>query len=80
MKELAPPNVNLKRLYQNETLPNEPVLIIISPGADPSQELRELAADTVGVDKYHDVRITGLYSDIVVAYGIMFMKMIVRWI
>uniref|UniRef100_A0A3Q4HAW8 Cytoplasmic dynein 2 heavy chain 1 n=1 Tax=Neolamprologus brichardi TaxID=32507 RepID=A0A3Q4HAW8_NEOBR len=54
MKELSPPPLNLRRLY-TETMEWEPVLIIISPGADPSQELAELAAETVGRDNYHEV-------------------------
>ena len=36
MKELSPPALNLKRLVK-ETVPGEPILIVISPGADPSQ-------------------------------------------
>lgn len=55
MKELSPPPLNLRRLY-TETLEWEPVLIIISPGADPSQELAELAAETIGRDNYHEVQ------------------------
>lgn len=55
MKELSPPPLNLRRLY-SETVEWEPVLIIISPGADPSQELAELAAETVGRDNYHEVK------------------------
>lgn len=54
MKELSPPPLNLRHLF-TETLEWEPVLIIISPGADPSQELAELAAETVGRDNYHEV-------------------------
>ncbi|MED6257511.1 Cytoplasmic dynein 2 heavy chain 1, partial [Ataeniobius toweri] len=53
MKELSPPPLNLRRLY-TETMEWEPVLIIISPGADPSQELAELAAETIGSDNYHE--------------------------
>ena len=55
MKELSPPTLNLKRICQ-ETVPSEPVLIIISPGADPSQELQELASEVIGAEKYHQVR------------------------
>ena len=55
MKELSPPSVNLKRLFEQETLPEEPILIVISPGADPSQELQDLANDTIGHDRYHQV-------------------------
>ena len=29
--------------------------MVTSPGADPSQELQELAAESIGVDKYHQV-------------------------
>uniref|UniRef100_A0A3Q3KJ04 Cytoplasmic dynein 2 heavy chain 1 n=1 Tax=Monopterus albus TaxID=43700 RepID=A0A3Q3KJ04_MONAL len=48
MKELSPPPLNLRRLY-TETMEWEPVLIIISPGADPSQELAELAAESISM-------------------------------
>lgn len=47
--------MNLKRLYEKETLNTEPILVIISAGADPSQELEELAGQTIGLDKYHQV-------------------------
>ncbi|KAI4889837.1 hypothetical protein NFI96_027314, partial [Prochilodus magdalenae] len=53
MKELSPPPLNLRRVY-SETVETEPVLLIISPGADPSQELLELASDTVGRENYHE--------------------------
>lgn len=56
MQELSPPTVNLKKLYEQETLAEEPVLIVISPGADPSQELQELANEVIGHDRYHQVR------------------------
>lgn len=36
MKELSPPAPNLKKLVK-QTVPGEPILIVISPGADPSQ-------------------------------------------
>ena len=55
LKELSPATLNLKKLYQSETSSTEPVLIIISPGVDPSQELQELAEGTVGGDRYHQV-------------------------
>ena len=38
-KELSPPAVNLKKLVK-ETVCREPILIVISPGADPSQVRR----------------------------------------
>ncbi|EMP37963.1 Cytoplasmic dynein 2 heavy chain 1 [Chelonia mydas] len=54
IKELSPPPLNLKRLYK-ETLEIEPILIIISPGADPSQELQELASVERHGECYHQV-------------------------
>uniref|UniRef100_A0A8C5WVK4 Cytoplasmic dynein 2 heavy chain 1 n=1 Tax=Laticauda laticaudata TaxID=8630 RepID=A0A8C5WVK4_LATLA len=54
IKELSPPPLNLKRLYK-ETLEIEPILIIISPGADPSQELQELANTERNGECYHQV-------------------------
>ncbi|KAA8593993.1 hypothetical protein FQN60_004827, partial [Etheostoma spectabile] len=66
MKELSPPPLNLRRLY-TETLEWEPVLIIISPGADPSQELAELAAETVGRDNYHEISMGQGQADVALA-------------
>uniref|UniRef100_A0A8C9S5I7 Cytoplasmic dynein 2 heavy chain 1 n=1 Tax=Scleropages formosus TaxID=113540 RepID=A0A8C9S5I7_SCLFO len=63
MKELSPPPLSLKRLYQ-ETLETEPILIIISPGADPSQELLELAGETVGRENYHELAMGQGQADI----------------
>ncbi|KAM4627347.1 cytoplasmic dynein 2 heavy chain 1 [Polymixia lowei] len=66
MKELSPPPLNLRRLY-GETLEWEPVLILISPGADPSQELTELAAETVGMDSYHQISMGQGQADVALA-------------
>ncbi|XP_035398354.1 cytoplasmic dynein 2 heavy chain 1 [Cygnus atratus] len=54
IKELSPSPLNLKRLYK-ETLEIEPILIIISPGADPSQELQELASVERETECYHQI-------------------------
>ncbi|KAJ8297986.1 LOW QUALITY PROTEIN: hypothetical protein KUTeg_024517 [Tegillarca granosa] len=64
MKELSPPSVNLKKLFEKETISTEPILIVISPGADPSQELQDLAAQTIGGDKYHQVAMGQGQADI----------------
>ncbi|XP_037123246.1 cytoplasmic dynein 2 heavy chain 1 isoform X1 [Syngnathus acus] len=66
MKELSPPPLNLRRLYA-ETLEWEPVLIITSPGADPSQELVELATDIVGRDHYHEISLGQGQADVALA-------------
>ena len=55
LKELSPSTLNLKKLYSTDTLASEPILVIISPGADPSQEIQELAESVVGGDHYHQV-------------------------
>ena len=55
LKELSPVNLNLRRLYEVDTLATEPILVIISPGGDPSQEIQELAETVVGGDKFHQV-------------------------
>ncbi|XP_063807614.1 cytoplasmic dynein 2 heavy chain 1 isoform X2 [Pseudophryne corroboree] len=54
IKELSPAPLNLKRLSK-DTLAIEPILIIISPGADPSQELQELASAEVGRECYREM-------------------------
>ena len=43
LKELSPPALTLKSILK-ETIAEEPVLMLISPGTDPSQELRDLAS------------------------------------
>ena len=55
IKELMPAEISIKKLYETETTCTIPILIIISTGADPSQELQELAANSIGSDKYHQV-------------------------
>ena len=46
LRELSPPALSLKHLY-NETMAAEPILIIISSGSDASEELRDLATRLV---------------------------------
>lgn len=55
LKELSPSTLNLKKLYSTDTLATEPILVIISPGADPSHEIQELAESIVGSEHYHQV-------------------------
>ncbi|KAF4008811.1 hypothetical protein G4228_000485 [Cervus hanglu yarkandensis] len=65
LKELSPPPLNLKRLYR-ETLEIEPILIIISPGADPSQELQELANAERSGECYHQIAMGQGQADLAV--------------
>lgn len=55
LKDISPSSTNIKYIYETETIANEPILIIISPGSDPSQELRELGESVVGKQGYHEV-------------------------
>ncbi|VDP79028.1 unnamed protein product [Echinostoma caproni] len=48
LPQLGSSTLNLSRLYESETRFNEPILLLISPGADPSQELAEAAASHFG--------------------------------
>jgi dynein heavy chain 2 len=54
LQGLSPPALSLKQLL-HETHATEPVLLVISPGADPSEELRALAHVTVGDQHYYEV-------------------------
>ncbi|XP_069942834.1 cytoplasmic dynein 2 heavy chain 1 isoform X1 [Cherax quadricarinatus] len=65
MKELSPPALNLRRLLP-ETSAGEPIMIIISPGADPSQELLELVKNTVGNNSYNEVAMGQGQSEIAI--------------
>ena len=50
---------NLQRLYEQESSANEPILFIISPGSDPSQELSSYAEQVVGRAAYHEIAMGG---------------------
>jgi dynein heavy chain 2 len=56
IKDISPETLNLRKLYSKETISTEPILIIISPGADPSAELRDLATEITGKDRYSEVK------------------------
>ena len=55
LKDISPSTANVKYIYEAETTAAEPILIIISPGSDPSEELRELADTVVGRQAYHEI-------------------------
>jgi dynein heavy chain 2 len=55
LKDISPSTSSVKYIYETETVASEPILIIISPGSDPSEELRELAEAVVGKQSYHEV-------------------------
>ena len=66
LKELYPATLNFKRLYSTDSLHTEPILIIISPGADPSLEIQELAECTVGGEQFHQVAMGQGQADIAI--------------
>ncbi|KAJ3098912.1 Cytoplasmic dynein 2 heavy chain 1 [Phlyctochytrium planicorne] len=55
IQSLTPPPLNFKRIFTEETIPEEPILFITTPGADPSQELRDFAMKEMGADKFREV-------------------------
>lgn len=74
IKDISPETLNLRKLYTKETISTEPILIIISAGADPSAELRDLAMEITGKDRYAEVKLERLdcYSNDLILF-------IVRW-
>jgi dynein heavy chain 2 len=49
VKSLTGTSLNLPRLLKEETTPSTPVLLVTTPGADPSQELEEFAEKVVNL-------------------------------
>jgi dynein heavy chain 2 len=64
LKELTPSSVNLSQLYKADTRAMEPILLIVSPGTDPSIELEDLAGSIVGKEHYHQVAMGQGQSDV----------------
>lgn len=50
---LSPPALRLNQIM-NETLPSEPILLITTPGSDPSSEWRQLATSK-SIDQMKEV-------------------------
>ena len=55
LKSLVLPNVNMKELFEVETHSTQPTLFIITPGADPSDDIKQNALAIVGEDKFVQV-------------------------
>lgn len=71
LRSLAASTSQLDRLL-SDTNAKEPVLIIISPGVDPSEELRSLAKAHVG-SNFHEVNKP--YSNSVISEGVQKVKL-----
>eukprot|EP00049_Salpingoeca_infusionum_P001770 m.50835 g.50835 ORF g.50835 m.50835 type:complete len:4155 (+) comp11193_c0_seq1:125-12589(+) len=55
LKDINPTLDSFQKLYRDETTPEEPILILVSAGMDPSDELRDAAAHAVGANAFHEV-------------------------
>lgn len=56
---VKPTPFSLSNLYEHETTCKDPILFIISPGSDPSQELQQFAEQVVGREAYHEIAMGG---------------------
>jgi dynein heavy chain 2, cytosolic len=88
IKDISPSSINIRHIYESETSALEPILIIISPGSDPSEELRELAINVVGRESYQEVRKLNLirikmnrfYSSMIqILYALTYLPTRWRW-
>jgi dynein heavy chain 2 len=52
---LAPSPLSLRQLLTAELAPGQPLLLIVTPGADPSVEVADLAEATVGRSRLQQV-------------------------
>jgi dynein heavy chain 2 len=57
---------NLKRLHETESSCSVPIMFIISPGSDPSQELQTYAEQTVGRNAYHELAMGGGTNEVAI--------------
>lgn len=60
---VSPPPLSLATLHL-ESSSQTPLLFISSPGADPSKELQEFAAKTVGLGNYEELAMGGGQQEI----------------
>jgi dynein heavy chain 2 len=65
LESLAPPAHNFDQLV-NESVADEPILFVTTPGTDPSAEIREYARNKVGSGKYHELSMGQGQGDVAV--------------
>jgi dynein heavy chain 2, cytosolic len=63
IQSLSPPAVSLAALFE-ESRPLTPLLLLSSAGADPSKELQEFAAKSVGLGQYEELAMGGGQQEI----------------
>lgn len=66
LASVEPPPTSIGELIRTETRAMEPVLFLTTPGADPTQELADLARDSVGPGSYEEVAMGQGQSDVAV--------------
>ncbi len=62
---ISPPPISLHSLFE-ELNCQIPLLLISSPGADPSKELQEYAAKTIGIGNYEELAMGGGQQDVAI--------------
>jgi dynein heavy chain 2, cytosolic len=65
IETVSPPPLSLNSLYE-ESSTQTPILLISSPGADPSKELQEFAGKTVGGGNYDELAMGGGQQEIAI--------------
>ena len=55
---VSPPTLSFPEILQ-ESKCEEPILLIVSPGADPTKELEEFAENSIGRDRLHEMAMGG---------------------
>ncbi|GMH82520.1 hypothetical protein TrST_g11065 [Triparma strigata] len=64
VESLAPPAQTLESIWKGESSANVPIMLITTPGADPSKELEEFATQAVGKDRYKALAMGGGQQEI----------------
>ena len=64
LESVAPPPMNLKKVFEDESNSQTPVLMIVTTGMDPSKSLREVAEEVVGEDNYKELPMGGGQQEI----------------
>lgn len=59
-----PTSLNLQRVITEECSPATPLLVVTTPGADPTRDLEELAARTVGAARYRQIAMGQVFSSL----------------
>jgi dynein heavy chain 2 len=63
---ISPPSLSLANMH-SESEPLSPVLLLSSPGSDPSKELQEFAEKTVGTGQYESLAMGGGQQEIAIS-------------